>query len=140
MQTWLKLIGSNKEPITEHPFNGNYAEKKVVFRKTNKPSIHSGDQIFLYAPGGSMSIFALADVVSDPEINPEYNPDEEGSCYWNINVHYLINLPVSSGIHLDEITTEQRDLSKSIQQQSHIRLLPEESDLAHSKLNKKAAN
>ncbi len=140
MQTWLKLIGSNKEPITEHPFYGKYDETQVGFRKNKRPSIHSGDQIFLYAPGGSMSIFTLAEVISDPEINPQYNPEEEGSCYWNINVRYLINLPVSSGIHLNEITTEQRDLSKSIQQQSHIRLLPEELDLAYSKLNKKAAN
>jgi hypothetical protein len=138
MQTWLKLIGSGKEPITEYPYYGNYTLEYIGFRKANKPSIRLGDLLFLYAPGGSKRIFALAEATSGPEPNPEYDPENEASCYWNVNIIYLINLSVNSGIHIDEISTNQRNLSKSIQRQSHIRLLQEESELADSKLRKKA--
>ena len=138
MQTWLKLIGSVKKPLTHPEYKGRWEEKYIGFRKTRKPSIRSGDHLFLYAPGGTKSIFALAEATSDPEINDQYNPDEEGSCYWNVNIQYLLNLPVDSGIHIDEITTKQRSLSKSIQRQSHIKLSSEESELALNKLQEKA--
>ncbi len=45
MATWLKNIGSAKNPITE------WKEDDVGFRKANKPSIRTGDHLFLYAPG-----------------------------------------------------------------------------------------
>src|SRR5512143_2336818 len=98
MTAWLKLIGSAKRPITEPPFNGQYTEEYVGFRKANKPSIRAGDDLFLYAPGGSRRIFALAEVVGDPERDSKYNPQEEGSCRWKLRIRYLINLPVTSGI------------------------------------------
>lgn len=139
MKTWLKLIGSNKVPITGSPYNGIYNEEYVGFRKSRKPSIGMGDYLFLYAPGGSKRIFALAEATSDPEINPLYNPEEEGSCYWNVYVRYMINLKVLSGIHLDEITTNQRNLLLSIQRQSHIELSPGESELALKKLRMKTS-
>ena len=138
MQTWLKLIGSTDKPITEDPYYGKYDETYVGFRKATKPSIRSGDILFLYAPGGSKRIFALTQATSDPKPNPKFDPQKEGNCFWNVNVRYLINLPVDSGIHIDEIGTNKRNLSKSIQRQSHIRLLPEENELADSKLRKKA--
>ena len=61
MATWLKLIGSATSPVTE------WEREYVGFRKANKPSIRTGDHLFLYAPGGSRRIFALAEVISDPE-------------------------------------------------------------------------
>lgn len=139
MQIWLKLVGSSTVPITEHPFYGRMVGEYIGFRKTRKPSIRTGDQLFIYAPGGSKRIFALAEAVGDPEYDSNYNPQEKGSCYWKLNIRYLINLPVDSGIHIDEIRTSRRNLLKSIQRQSHIKLLPEESELALSKLQKKAA-
>lgn len=51
-----------------------------------------------------------------------------------VPVHYLINLPVTSGILIDDIVSRQRDLTKSLRQASHIKLLPEESDTAQRKL------
>lgn len=137
MQTWLKLIGSGTVPITGHPWYGNYKESYIGFRKRNKPSIRMGDDLFLYAPGGSMRIFALAKATSDPEYDTDYDPEKEGSCYWKLYIEYEINLPVNSGIYIDEISTSSRKLSKSVQQQSHIRLLPEEVELAHSTLQRK---
>ena len=137
MQIWLKLIGSGTVPITGDPFYGNFQEEHIGFRKTNRPSIQAGDHLFLYAPGGSKRIFALVEAVGDPEYDSKYDPQKEGSCYWKLSIRYLINLPVDSGIHIDEIRTNQRDLLKSIQRQSHIKLLPDESELAFSKLQKK---
>lgn len=137
MQNWLKMIGSGKVPITGAPFYGKYTLEHVGFRKTRRPSISLGDSLFLYAPGGTKRIFALAEAISDPQINPQYNPEEEGSCYWNVSIRYLINLPVNSGIHIDEISTKQRDLLKSIPQQSHIKLFQEEAELALHKLQSK---
>lgn len=134
MQTWLKLLGSVDKPLTDSDYHGEWKETYIGFRKARKPSIGLGDYVFFYAPGGSKSIFALAEATSNPERDPEYDPEEQGSCYWNVHVRYLINLPVNSGIHIEEITTNQRNLLKSIQRQSHIKLFPEEIELAERKL------
>lgn len=136
MTSWLKLIGCCQKPITESPFYGNYKELTIGFRKARKPGICKGDHLFLYAPGGSKRIFALAEAISDPKNNLDYDSQEYGSCQWNITVRYLINLPVDSGIHIDEVSIE-RSLTKSIQRQSHIKLLPEEYKLAFEKLQVK---
>jgi hypothetical protein len=137
MTTWLKLIGSAKSPITEAPFRGDYTVDHVGFRRAGKPRVRAGDHLFLYAPGGSRRIFALAEAVGDPEYDPKYHPNEEGSCRWNLHVRYLINLPVASGILIDDIISE-RDLTKSIRQAGHIKLFPEESRLAHRRLEERA--
>ena len=134
MKTWLKLIGSAKSPITE------WKEEYVGFRKKNKPSIEVGDRLFLYAPGGSRRIFALAEAAGNPEQDPKWNPKEEGSCYWRLAVRYIddLNLPVASGILIDEVTSHHRKLAKSIGQASHIELYPEESESAYRALHEKA--
>lgn len=136
MTSWLKLIGCSQKPITESPFYGDYKDPTIGFRKAKRPGIRKGDHLFLYAPGGSKRIFALAEAISDPEKNIDYDPQEYGSCQWNITVRYLINLPVDSGIHIDEVNIE-RTLTRSIQRQSHIKLLPEEYKLAFGKLREK---
>lgn len=134
MASWLKLIGSAKAPLTEAPFHGDYTAEDVGFRKAQKPGIRARDHLFLYAPGGSRRIFALAEAIRDPERDPNYDPNLEGSCQWKVPVHYLINLPVASGILIDDIISSQRDLTQSLRQASHIKLLPEESDTAQRKL------
>ena len=137
MQSWLKLIGSADKPITEHPFYGSYNTEYVGFRKARMPGIRMGDHLFLYAPGGSRRIFALAEAMSDPEKDINYNPKEEGSCRWKLRVRYFINLTVSSGILIDEVNSGQRNLTHSIRRQSHIKLSHEEYKLAYSKLQEK---
>ena len=132
MKVWLKLIGSAQRPITE------WQKDYVGFRKANKPSIRAGDRLFLYAPGGSRRIFALAEAVGDPELDSSYNPNEEGSCRWRLRVDYEINLPVSSGILIDEIVSH-RKLTRSLGQASHIRLRPEEGESAHRALDERRA-
>lgn len=137
MNNWLKLIGSADKPITEHPFYGSYNAEYVGFRKARMPGIRMDDHLFLYAPGGSRSIFALAVAMSDPEDDIDYNLKVEGSCRWKLRVRYLINLPVASGILIDEVSSGHRNLAHSVRQQSHIKLSPEEYKLAYSKLQEK---
>jgi len=137
MNFWLKLIGSAKKPITAPPHNGNFNEEYVGFRKARMPAIRKGDHLFLYAPGGSRSIFALAEAMDDPEHDNDYNPNVEGSCRWKLRVCYRINLPVASGILIDEVSSRHRNLAHSVRQQSHIKLSPEEYKLADSKLRER---
>jgi len=137
MKYWLKLIGSADKPITEHPFNGSYSEEYVGFRKARMPGIRMGDHLFLYAPGGSRRIFALAEATSNPECDINYNPKKEGSCRWKQRVRYLINLPVVSGILIDDVCSGNRNLAHSVRQQSHIKLTIEEYNLAYRKLHEK---
>ena len=81
---------------------------------------------------GSVSI-APRIAVSDPEHDSDYNPSEKGSCRWRLSVRYEIEHPVKSGIPIRDVSS-RRDLTKSLRQQSHIKLLPEESESAESKL------
>ena len=134
MKTWLKLIGSQEHPITDAPWHGSYTDEHIGFRKANKPSIQTGDHMFLYAPGGSSRIFALAEAVGDPERDPNFKPNKHGSCQWRLSVSYLRNMPVASGILLDDIMSGERDLRLSLRQASHVRLLASESELAYRKL------
>jgi predicted restriction endonuclease len=135
MRTWLKLIGSAKNPITEPPLNG-YKDDQIGFRKADKPGIRTGDHLFLYAPGGSMRIFALAKAISNPQPISSPQPKKEGDCRWTLRVKYLIPLPVASGILINEISSD-RLLIKSIQRASHIELRPKEYQSAYSKLVQK---
>lgn len=137
----MKSIGSAKKPITEAPFHGEYSAEQVGFRKAGEPSVRSGDRLFLYAPGGSRRIFALAEAVGDPEHDPNYNPNEEGSCRWKLAVRYLpnLNLPVASGILIDDVISHRKvRLTKSTGQKSHIELHLEESESAYHLLHEKS--
>ena len=133
MNSWLKLIGSAKEPVTE------WRKPYVGFRKENRPGIRSGDQLFFYAPGGSKCIFALAEATGDPKLDNRFDPNKEGSCRWKVAVCYpgKLNFPVKSGIPIDAIQS-LRELTKSIRRASHIKLHPEESQSAYEKLRNKA--
>ena len=141
MTDWLKLIGSAKEPITPHLVDGRCIADSVGFRKKNHPSIKEGDRLFLYACGGSRRIFALAEAVGNPERDPKWDPKEEGSCYWKLPIRYVadLNLPVDSGIRIDDVTSHRKKkLAGSIGQNSHIGLRPEESESAERALREQA--
>ena len=133
MRTWLKLIGSAENPITEPPYNGNYNGEPIGFRKKAKPGIRIGDHLFLYAPGGTRRRSALVEVISDPQPISNPQPKKKGDCHWTINVKLLINLPVTSGILINEVSSD-RNLSLSVRQASHFKLSPREYQSAYSKL------
>ena len=138
MNNWLKLIGSSDKPITDPPFYGMWKKDYVGFRRPGMPGVRNGDHLFLYAPGGSRSIFALAEAIADPEHDTNYNPNEAGSCRWKIRIRYLVNLPVSYGVSID-VSLSTRNLAYSVRQQSYIKLLPEEYQNIYIRLREKAA-
>ena len=121
-KVWLKLIGTS-----ERPLQTSYARPHVDSRKRPR-RIRPGDFMFLYAVGGSKRVFALAQVSSEV-----YESDDADWPY-RMNISYLFNLPVSSGVHIEEISAE-RNLVRSIRQASYIELSPGESALATSKLH-----
>jgi hypothetical protein len=84
----------------------------------------------LYAVGGSKRVFALAEVKGEV-----YDTGDQGWPY-RVDVSYLVNLPVSSGVHIDEVSTTERDLLCAIRRASHIELRPEEYQRADTKLRK----
>jgi hypothetical protein len=70
--------------------------------------------------GGSKRVFADAEVTSEV-----YDSDYERWPY-RVNVKYTVNLPVSSGVDIDKVSSPERNLLGSIRQGSYFRLRPEE--------------
>src|SRR5207237_1231555 len=122
---WLKMIG-----MTESPLTGTYEREWVDFAKNKRPRhIHPGDQLVLYACGGSKRVFALAKVTS--EVHPANYMDRFP---YRVDIEYELNLPVSHGVHINEISTIERDLARSLLRASYLELRPEEYEQAATKL------
>lgn len=132
MNTWLKVIGFGNKPITEAPYHGKYELDYVGFHRKGRPSIRMGDHLFLYAAGGSKQVFAEAVATDDPRPN---SPTDGDGPRWKLKIEYLTNLRVPFGVHIDEIITARRDLTKSVMRASHIKLHSDESERASIKLN-----
>jgi EVE domain len=130
MAYWLKMIG-----MIESPAHGRYKWNFVDFAKNRRPRrVHPGDHVVLYAVGGSKRVFALAEVTSEV-----YEGGHEARFPYRVNVSYLINLDVFDGVHIDEISTGERDLVKSLMRASVIELRPEEYERAARKLREAAS-
>ena len=130
-EIWLKLIGRSGAPAPEH-----YAKLYVDFSRSKRPrDVHPGDHVILYAAGGSKHIFALAKVTSELyEITSETKDNKDRETYpYRVDIEYIFRVPVSAGVHIDEITTPRRNLPKAIRA-SYLRLKPEEFNLAVSRL------
>lgn len=128
MSPFLKLIGSAKNPCPEP-----YSHSFVDFSR--RPlQIRKGDHLVLYAAGVRKRVFALAEVTSEV-----YEADLDGRWPHRMDISYVVNLPPSLGVHIDEISTEERDLVRSLKRQSYLRLTEEEYKRAALKL-RRAAN
>jgi hypothetical protein len=57
-----------------------------------------------------------------------------------VDVRYSVNVPASEGVHINEVSTPERDLLRSVGRQSYIRLSPEEYERAAAKLREKAGS
>jgi hypothetical protein len=118
-KTWLKMIGTTVKPCAD-----SWTDNHVHFRKNKPGGIHPGDHLILYAVGRKKRVFALAEVTSEV-----YENGQEEWCY-QMDVNYIVNLPVKSGVSIDKISTE-RDLIGPIQWgSSYIELEPKEYDQA----------
>ncbi len=112
---WLKMIGNHERPCPE------YYTKDWVESRRRMHRIRPGDHMILYAVCASKRVFALAHVTS--EVHPSGNPDWP----YQVDISYLVNLPVSSGVSINDISTSERDLVRPIQWgASYIELRPKE--------------
>jgi hypothetical protein len=89
--------------------------------------------MILYAVGGRKRVFAIAEVTSEV-YNAGGNPDENGRWPYRVDIKYLVNMPASEGVHINEVSTPERDLLRSVGQQSYISLSSEEYEQATAKL------
>jgi hypothetical protein len=124
-RAWLKVIFESKHP------REYYKETFVGFPKRQKPNnIRVGDHLVLYAVGGSKKVSALVEVTS-----AVYERSERLRWPHSLDVRYLVNLPVSAGIHIDEVSTAKRDLLSAIRAgRSYLELTPDEYQRAATKL------
>lgn len=128
MSPFLKLIGSAENPCPEP-----YSQSFVDFSRRPR-QIRRGDHLVLYAAGGRKRVFALAEVTSEV-----YEGGTDRRWPHRMDISYLVNLPPSVGVPIDEISTDERDLVRSLMRQSYLRLSGEEYRRAALKL-RRAAN
>jgi hypothetical protein len=129
MSAFLKLIGDARNPCPE-PYSWSF----VDFSRRPR-QIERGDHLVLYAAGGRQTVFAIAEVTSDVYA-ADYDPRR-----WphRMDISYSVNLPPALGVHINEVSTEKRNLLRSLMRQSYIRLTAEEYEQAATKL-RRAAN
>jgi len=130
MSAFLKLIGSAENPCPE-PY-----DKKFVDFSRNPRQVQPGDHLVLYAAGGRKRVFAIAEVTSGV-----YDAGSEYGRRWpyRVDIRYMVGpLLASEGVHINEVSTPERDLLRSVGRQSYIKLKPEEYERAAAKLQQKA--
>jgi hypothetical protein len=125
---WLKMIGTTERRCPEH-YTREWADSRRRMRR-----IQVGDHMVLYAVGAGKRVFALARVTE--AVHDSGNPDWP----YRVTISYLVNLPVSSGVSVDKISTE-RDLIRPIQRgASYVELSSEEYERAAALLQAAAGN
>jgi hypothetical protein len=128
MNPFLKLIGDAVNPCPE-PYKWSF----VDFSRTPR-QIRTGDHLILYAAGGRKRVFALAEVTSEV-----YAADHDARWPHRMDISYIVNLPPAVGVHIDAVSTHERNLLRSLMRQSYIKLTREEYARAATKL-REAAN
>lgn len=123
MSAFLKLIGSTENPCPEL-----YAKNYADFSRRPR-QVKLGDHLVLYAAGGRKRVFAIAEVTSGV-----YAADYDGRWPYRMDIRYLVNMPASEGVHIDEVSTMERNLLRSVGRQSYLKLSPEEYNRAVAKL------
>ena len=128
MRYWLKMIGTSERPWTEP-----YTSPHVDF--TREPRLmRRGDIMVLYAVGGPMCVFALVEITS--------NFYASGETRWprRLKIEYDVNVPVARGVHIDEVSTPERNLRLALRRSSYIELRAEEYENAATRLREVAAS
>jgi hypothetical protein len=120
---WLKMLGTTERPMRDDWLNeGTRTTDYVTSRK--RMSMRPGDGIALYATGRG-AVFAFGTVTSFVY----ERPDSAGEGFeWCVNVDLSDNYRefLHDGVPLDLVSIDGRELSRSIKQQSHIKLTPSE--------------
>lgn len=85
----------------------------------------------LYAVGPVMRVFALSQVKGD------VYPSGNERWPYRMNVVYRVNLSASDGIPIEQVSTPDRDLRRSVRQRSYIRLRASEFARAETMLRER---
>jgi hypothetical protein len=119
---WLKALGHARGPLPDAWLEDGGAERRL--RRTGfprRPRMEPGDRLVYYASVWRR-VFALVEVVGEPQrtgASPRWP--------WTVDVEPLLLVPViSNAPPLEAIGVRARSMS----QQSHIRLRPEQYELA----------
>lgn len=129
MTYWLKSLGTHKERI---PTSGlasiSWITDDIGFPV--EPSVKPGHRLVLYA-SGHQRVFGIVEVNLPPRLDNRERP-------WSHRVAVRPRLVIgelSRAPMLETLNRGERDLRKSIQQQSHIRLSAEEYQAAVDELH-----
>jgi hypothetical protein len=117
MAIWLKLVGAVDDPMRDPWLTGRSdLHDEVGFSK--KASVEVGEELVLYAIPQA-KVIGLAKVVSHPEFNGSH-----ARWPWRSRINLLVAIAdYDRAPDLEDIRgADGRDLSKSVQRQSHIEL------------------
>jgi len=127
MTAWLKVIGTSKWPLRDDW--GSHAPPLLrtasFARRPGKGSFAPGDPFVYYALRGDISrLVAIGEVVGVAYY--DRTREEEPGWPWLVPIRIDVKKDViGEGFPLTAIEVE-RELTKSVQQKSHIRLRPAE--------------
>ena len=122
-QHWLKALGSAESPLPDAWLeDGGAARRLARTGFPRRPRMEPGDRLVYYASVWRR-VFALVEVVGDP------TDDEPPSARWpwTVSVEPLLVIPrLANAPPVEAIGLPARSMS----QQSHIRLRPDQYELA----------
>jgi hypothetical protein len=127
MTLWLKVIGTSTSPLRDDW--GSHAPPLLrtasFAKRPGRGSFSTGDDFVYYALRGDISrIVALGHIVDEPYFD-ERRVEDPG-WPWLVPIEIVARRDrIADGFPLNLINVG-RDLLKSVQQKSHIRLTPEE--------------
>ena len=123
---WLKALGHARGPLPDAWLEDGGAQRRL--RRTGvprRPRMEPGDRLVLYASVWRR-VFALAEVVAEPR-----RAGGSARWPWTVELEPLLVVPVlSNAPPVEAIGVPPRSMS----QQSHIRLRPEQYELAREAL------
>jgi hypothetical protein len=117
---WLKAIGHARGPLAADWMPGSRSLVRTGFPR--RPRIESGDRLVYYASVWKR-IFAVVEVASEPELRDDAPPRWP----WSVEVEPLLLIP-----RLDDAPPVEACgvMARSMSQQSHISITPEQFERA----------
>lgn len=112
---WLKAIGAAGWPANEIWWEDDRSRDECIRFPYRPRSIHPGDLMVIYATGTGKIVGVVR------AKGPWYHEGAEERWPYRIDTEIVVALPISEGVSLESISDE-RQITKSIRQKSHIRL------------------
>jgi EVE domain len=122
---WLKAIGAVGWPAQEIWWQDDRSRDECIRFPYRPQSIHPGDLMVIYASGTGKIVGVVR------AKGPWYHEGAEERWPYRIDTEIIVARPISEGVALESISDE-REITKSIRQKSHIRLSQTEAATALS--------